>query len=126
MSQYAQWVADFFTRYQEPTIDDLIIGFSGIDPPLKVLASEINHEELDNLLGGEPEGHYHLTKEQWEKIIEILDGPDPIPVPEPKTEFDGGFATTSESEYAENLDYWLDGGYSQNNHDEEFDGGYAA
>ena len=122
MSQYAQWVADFFTRYQEPTIDDLIIGFSGIDPPLKVLASEINHEELDNLLGGEPEGHYHLTKEQWEKIIEILDGPDP----EPKTEFDGGFATTSESEYAENSDYWLDGGYSQNNHDEEFDGGYAA
>ncbi len=126
MTEYAKLVADFFTRYQEPTIDDLIIGFSGIDPPLKVLASEINHEELDNLLGGEPEGHYHLTKEQWEKIIEILDGPDPIPVPEPKTEFDGGFATTSESEYAENLDYWLDGGYSQNNHDEEFDGGYAA
>lgn len=124
MTEYAKLVAEFFTRYQEPTIDDLIIGFSGIDPPLKVLASEINHEELDNLLGGEPEGHYHLTKEQWEKIIEILDGPDPIP--EPKTEFDGGFATTSESEYAENLDYWLDGGYSQNNHDEEFDGGYAA
>lgn len=58
----------FYERYREPTIDDYIQGYSGIDPALKVNASEINHELLDNLLGGDETGHYHLTYAQIQKL----------------------------------------------------------
>lgn len=33
--------------------------------------SEINHEELDVLLGGNPDGHYHLTADELEKLQTI-------------------------------------------------------
>ena len=78
MTEYAKLVEEFFTRYQEPTVDEYIVGFSGIDPPLRVSASEINHEDMENVLGGEASGHYHLTREQWEKVTEILDN-EPAP-----------------------------------------------
>ena len=58
----------FYERYREPVIDDYIQGYSGIDPALNVNASEINHELLDNLLGGDETGHYHLTYEQIKKL----------------------------------------------------------
>lgn len=58
----------FYERYREPTIDEYIQGYSGIDPALKVKASEINHELLDNLLGGDETGHYHLTYAQIQKL----------------------------------------------------------
>ena len=58
----------FYERYHEPFVDDYIQGYSGIDPALKVNASEINHELLDNLMGGDETGHYHLTYEQIKKL----------------------------------------------------------
>ena len=126
MSKYSRLVEEFFTRYEKPQVDKLTIGFSGIDPPLKVLASEIDHEELNNLLGGDETGHYHLTKDQWEKVLKLLDDePEPTP-PEDWDDYDGGFASTSESEYNENSDHWLDGGFSPNDHEEIYDGGEAA
>lgn len=129
MSEYSKLVEAFFTRYDKPQIDPLTIGFSGIDPPLKVLASEIDHEELNHLLGGDETGHYHLTKDQWEKVIELLDDePTPPPEPEPEewTVYDGGFSFTTQDEYNENRDHWLDGGFSPNDHEGDYDGGRAA
>ncbi|MBQ7594076.1 MAG: hypothetical protein IJU48_06970 [Synergistaceae bacterium] len=130
MRKYEELVAEFFLRYEQPVIEELIVGFSGIDPPLKVdvLSENVNHEELNNLLGGDDDGHYHLTKERYDKLIELIENPTPQPQPEPKpetpTEYDGGFSSTTEPEYAENIDYWLDGGSSRfEQEDDEIDGG---
>jgi hypothetical protein len=62
----------FYERYERPVIEELVIGFSGIDPPLKPSAGRKDHEILDNLLGGDDTGHYHLTKEQIEKLLAIV------------------------------------------------------
>lgn len=62
----------FYKRYKYPEFEELLIGFAGIDPPLKNDGSSIDHEKLDNLLGGNESGHYHLTKEQLEKIRKRL------------------------------------------------------
>lgn len=71
MSEYKELVDEFFTRYEYPVIEPFIMGFSGIDPPLK--QTDINnHEILDNLMGGNSDGHFHLTKEQLEWIIEQM------------------------------------------------------
>ena len=58
----------FYQKYHKPTIDEYIKGFSGIDPALKANPSELNHELLNNLLGGDETGHYHLTKLQIRKL----------------------------------------------------------
>ena len=57
---------EFYKRYERPEVERLTIGFSGIDPPEKQGTSD--HEELDNLLGGDIMGHYHLTGPQLEKL----------------------------------------------------------
>lgn len=31
-----------------------------------------NHEKLSNILGGDDTGHYHLTKNQYDKIVELI------------------------------------------------------
>lgn len=62
----------FYERYERPVIEDLVIGFSGIDPPLKPGAGSTDHEVLDNLMGGDSTGHYHLTKEQIEKLLALV------------------------------------------------------
>ena len=108
MSRYEELVNEFFTRYDETEIYELIIGFSGIDPPLKMDNSVLDHEQLDNLLGGNDEGHYHLTKDQWLKIIDLLNEHD----------FDGGFASTGEAEYLLNEEFWFDGGDASVTYDE--------
>ena len=72
MSKYSKLVEEFFTRYERPEIEELIVGFSGIDPQKKTLTGIIDHEQLENLLGGDDNGHYHLTREQWEKLIELI------------------------------------------------------
>ena len=59
----------FYERYEKPVIEELVMGFSGIDPPLKPGAGRKDHEGLDNLQGGDLTGHYHLTKEQIEKLL---------------------------------------------------------
>ena len=101
MSVYSQLVDEFFIRYEKPILEDLVVGFSGIDPPLKVIAADIDHEELSGLLGGSTlDGHYQA-------IRRLLDNP----------EYDGGFASTTEAEYNHNREYWLDGGYSNGEQD---------
>ena len=72
MSEYSKLVEEFFTRYETPEIEELVVGFSGIDPQKIVSSSEINHELLNNLLGGDENGHYHLTQEQLEELIDII------------------------------------------------------
>ena len=72
MSIYKDLVDEFFTRYERPVIEPFIMGFSGIDPPLKSSAGTADHEALNNLLGGDDSGHFHLTKEQLDWIIEQM------------------------------------------------------
>lgn len=72
MSIYKDLVDQFFTRYEHPVIEPFIMGFSGIDPPLKQAEIIIDHELLDNLLGGDSNGHFHLTREQLDWIIEQM------------------------------------------------------
>lgn len=72
MSEYRKLVAKFLERYEKPVVEEYIQGFSGIDPPLKHNASELDHEQLNGLLGGDDRGHYHLTKEQLDWLIEQM------------------------------------------------------
>lgn len=113
---------EFLEKYDKPTLDGLIVGFSGIDPQKKtsgdgcdcdntkltdeqkaivdekiyekfheleiridsgnvdpdeedevipgyLVPSEIDHEVLKNLYGGGSSGHYHLSKEERDKLI---------------------------------------------------------
>lgn len=80
-----------------------------------------HHELLSGLLGGDAGGHYHLTREQWEKVLELIAGPPPE-----WDAYDGGYAGTTAGEYEANRDKWLDGGYSPNDHAGGVDGGGAA
>ena len=100
---------DFRKKYVNPRVENMIVGFSGIDPDEKqglnqqdidklILAylarltiridsgnldtsadepevpdislrpSEIPHEKLEGLLGGDANGHYHLTAEELAKL----------------------------------------------------------
>ena len=34
----------------------------------------IDHEEVDNLLGGDENGHYHITREQLDWILSQMEG----------------------------------------------------
>ena len=63
---------DFYEKYEQPQVDELTVGFSGIDPELKAGAGRNDHERLTNLLGGDSTGHYHLTEAQIEKLIQKL------------------------------------------------------
>ena len=126
MSKYQELVEQFFLRYEQPVIEELIVGFSGIDPPLKldVMSSNVNHEELNNLLGGDDDGHYHLTKEQYDELKKLIENP-PQPEPEEWAEYDGGYSDTTEAEYEENVEYWLNGGSSSNEQEDDIDGGLS-
>ena len=72
MSVYRELIEEFFTRYEHPIIEPFIMGFSGIDPPLKQSPGVNDHELLMNLLGGDDHGHFHLTREQLDWIIEQM------------------------------------------------------
>ncbi len=126
MSKYQELVEQFFLRYEQPVIEELIVGFSGIDPPLKldVMSSNVNHEELNNLLGGDDDGHYHLTKEQYDELKKLIENP-PQPEPEEWAEYDGGYSDTTEAEYEENVEYWLNGGSSSNEQEDDINGGLS-
>lgn len=113
MGRYKELAEEFFTKYETPEVDELTVGFSAIDPPKKINPYDIDHEQLDGLLGGNWEGHYHLTKELWEYVIDLVNTKD----------FDGGFASTTEDEYMLNLEYWFDGGDVDSEAEEEVDGG---
>ena len=116
MGIYKELADEFFTRYEYPEIDELTVGFSAIDPPKKINSYDIDHEQLDGLLGGNWEGHYHLTKELWEYVIDLVNEKD----------FDGGFASTTEDEYMLNFGDWFDGGFADTeDYDKDVDGGGA-
>ena len=72
MSEYRKLVADFLERYEKPVVEEYIQGFSGIDPQRKVNAGILDHEQLNGLLGGEADGHYHLSREQLEWLVEQM------------------------------------------------------
>lgn len=67
---------EFSNKYEAPYIPSMIVGFCGIDPSRKNLGelkiSDIPHEELDKLLGGNTDGHYHFTEEEWEKLKKLI------------------------------------------------------
>lgn len=73
MIEYEKLVEEFYTRYERPYVDKLTIGYSDIDPPKKINPAELDHEALGNLLAPNTNEHYHLTKAQYEKLIEIID-----------------------------------------------------
>lgn len=106
------WIEDFEQKYNKPQIEQITVGFSGIDPtpkytggsgealadevlkkleeleiridsgnidpdtpepapspsPAPVIQTENDHEKLNNLLGGNSDGHYHLTEDELEKL----------------------------------------------------------
>ena len=105
---------DFKAKYVQPRIENITVGFSGIDPDEKGSAlsdeqindlillylskltikidsgnldpdaqepevpsiplkpSEIPHERLDELLGGNIDGHYHLTEDELDKLDKLI------------------------------------------------------
>lgn len=69
MGSYGEYVRDFLEEYEEPVVEDYIVGFSGLDPDKRVKAATIDHEQLGNLLGGDFSGRYHLTQEQVSKLM---------------------------------------------------------
>ena len=68
MGKYEDLTKNFYEDYEEPVIEEYIVGFSGLDPDKKVRPELIDHEKLDGLLGGDFAGRYHLTNEQVRKL----------------------------------------------------------
>ena len=70
MGKYSDLVKDFdyHAKYKDPVVDPLIVGLTGIDPDEKVNESEIEHEALSGLLGGDVTGHYHINYEQLSQL----------------------------------------------------------
>ena len=80
MSRLEELEANFYEKYERAMIEPYILGFSGIDPPLKRDGSDspTDHENMYRLLGGNSAGHYHLTREEYEKILELLEDYAPL------------------------------------------------
>ena len=98
------WYEEFERKYNQPHIDEVTVGFSGIDPqqkaevdwdemlsklridsgnidpnasdPAPVVtpdpspqpSSSSKHEQLSGLLGGDNNGHYHLTQTEYQQL----------------------------------------------------------
>ena len=73
MSRHDELEEKFYEKYERPVIEPYTLGFSGIDPPLRQNGAGYDHEKLRGLLGGNENGHYHLTKEQLRRLRELLD-----------------------------------------------------
>ena len=73
---YSTWTDDHNNTFSTPYIPDKIVGFHGIDPDLvdgggsgggggSGTAEVIkDHEKLDNLLGGDMYGHWHVSENE--------------------------------------------------------------
>ena len=72
MSKYSELVEEFYMRYEKPVLEQYVMGFSGIDPPLKRSGQGLDHEKLNGLLGGDENGHYHLTRAELDALLELL------------------------------------------------------
>ncbi len=64
---------EFYKRYEQPEVEPLTVGYSGVDPPLNPNSYGLDHECLDGLLGGDDNGHYHITEEQLKALQELYD-----------------------------------------------------
>ena len=53
-------------RYETPFVNEITEAFTDIHPPQK--PENIDHERLANLIGGDVRGHYHLNKNQVDKL----------------------------------------------------------
>lgn len=72
MSKYQEAVEEFLGKYERPTIEDVTVGFSGIDPQRKYVDIGVeDHELLEGLLGGDNNGHYHLTQSELDKLNDM-------------------------------------------------------
>ena len=72
MSKYQEAVEEFLGKYEKPTIEDVTVGFSGIDPQRKYVDIGVeDHELLEGLLGGDNNGHYHLTQSELDKLNDM-------------------------------------------------------
>ena len=82
---YNTWTDDHNNIFSEPYIPEKIVGFHGIDPDLvssgggnngsggnSGSGAMLTHEDLEGLLGGDDNGHYHLTPDDYEALQEIL------------------------------------------------------
>ena len=90
---------EFYSKYNKPYIGSITVGFSGIDPaplgsgssasssapvsespafvdvgsiPEEVLYGA-DHEGFENIMGGDEGGHWHLTTEEYSKLLELLE-----------------------------------------------------
>ena len=71
MAKYTELIRgieDHKSKYKTPVVEDVITGFTGIDPDEKVNESDLDHEALSGLLGGSISGHYHITYEQLAQL----------------------------------------------------------
>ena len=66
MGKYTDLVKDFdyHAKYKDPVVEPLIVGLTGIDPDEKTNESDLEHELLGGLLGGNTAGHYHITRDE--------------------------------------------------------------
>lgn len=78
MMRKADLESEFYRRYERPVIEPYIVGYSGIDPPLRAQSGEEHHEELSGLLGGDARGHYHLTRREYDGVKDMLKWPPEI------------------------------------------------
>lgn len=86
VGKYQEAVETFLGKYERPVIEDITVGFSGIDPQRKyfggVGTGTSDHETLNNLQGGDDEGHFHLTEEQLEWVIEQVNEANKPEIPD--------------------------------------------
>ncbi len=90
---------EFYSKYNKPYIGSITVGFSGIDPaplgsgstsstPAAVTESPAfvdvgsipeevlygaDHEGFENIMGGDEGGHWHLTTEEYNQLLEVLE-----------------------------------------------------
>ena len=72
MSQYQETMEKLFGKYEKPVIEDITIGYTGIDPQKRYMYDD-DHEILRGLLGGNDNGHYHLTLAELMWLREQMD-----------------------------------------------------
>lgn len=71
MSSYKEAVEKLFGKYEEPVVEEMTMGFSGIDPQRRYYGVD-DHEVLHSLYGGNENGHYHLTLKELEWLREQM------------------------------------------------------
>lgn len=93
----AKTIEEFYQEYEQPAIQNITVGFSGIDPIPKsftpvVISDKTDtgedihayidqkisqqlvkaHEELPDLQGGNDDEHYHLTEAEYNGLYKVL------------------------------------------------------